>query len=207
MLQMIKAAIHGLILAFPLIMPLGAQNVFVFNQGSSHRKFTRVLPVIITAGICDTFLIILAVMGVSLIVLKSFWIKTFLLGAGSIFLFYMGWITWRDNPGDSQQDEVFQAEPQKQILFSLSVSLLNPHAIMDTVGVIGINSAEYAGLNRAAFTAATILVSWVWFFGLAWIGRITGEIDKSGHLIRLLNKISGAIMWGAACYMGYLLLK
>lgn len=204
---MIRAAIHGFILAFPLIMPLGAQNVFVFNQGASNQRFSRVLPVIITAGLCDTLLILLAVMGISLIIFKSFWIKTFLLGVGILFLIYMGWITWRSNPSSFGQDEVYQVNPKKQILFSLSVSLLNPHAIMDTVGVIGINSAEYAGLNRAAFTIATIFVSWIWFFGLAWTGRVTGKLDKSGYLIRLLNRISAVIMWGAACYMGYLLLK
>mgnify|MGYP001218790420 FL=1 len=49
--------LHGIILAFGLILPLGVQNIFVFNQGATHKKFTNALPVIITAGICDTILI------------------------------------------------------------------------------------------------------------------------------------------------------
>ena len=46
--------IHGILLAFGLILPLGVQNVFVFNQGATHKKFTNALPAVITAGLCDT---------------------------------------------------------------------------------------------------------------------------------------------------------
>ena len=34
--MMSEAIIHGIILAFGLIIPLGVQNVFVFNQGASQ---------------------------------------------------------------------------------------------------------------------------------------------------------------------------
>ena len=33
---------------------------------------------------------------------------------------------------------------KKQIGFAISVSLLNPHAIMDTVGVIGTSASVYS---------------------------------------------------------------
>ena len=66
---MTEAILHGIILAFGLIIPLGVQNVFVFNQGALQPTFMRALPVVITAGICDTILIVAAVSGVSLLVL------------------------------------------------------------------------------------------------------------------------------------------
>ena len=37
---------------------------------------------------------------------------------------------------------------RKQIGFAMSVSLLNPHAIMDTIGVIGTNAAIYEGVDK-----------------------------------------------------------
>lgn len=40
----------------------------MFNQGANQKRFIHTLPVIITAGLCDTFLITLAVLGVSLII-------------------------------------------------------------------------------------------------------------------------------------------
>ena len=39
------ALFHGVILALGLILPLGVQNVFVFNQGATHKKFRNALPV------------------------------------------------------------------------------------------------------------------------------------------------------------------
>ncbi|NUK30499.1 amino acid transporter [Parageobacillus sp. VR-IP] len=206
---MAEAFIHGFILAFGLILPLGVQNVFVFNQGALQKRFIHALPVVLTASLCDTLLIILAVFGVSLVILGSFWIKTILLSVGIVFLLYMGWSTWKSAPENSNNENIVKETftPLKQIAFSASVSLLNPHAIMDTVGVIGTNSLQYNGKEKIAFALASILVSWIWFTGLAVAGRITGEMDKSGRLMVVLNKISALVMWGAAIYIGFALVK
>ncbi|MEH7748262.1 LysE family transporter, partial [Neobacillus drentensis] len=88
---MISAAIHGFILAFGLILPLGVQNVFIFNQGAMQSRWIYVLPVVLTASICDTLLISLAVFGVSAVVLGITWIKMALLLGGILFLLYMGY--------------------------------------------------------------------------------------------------------------------
>lgn len=79
---MISAALHGFILAFGLILPLGVQNVFIINQGAMQTRWIYVLPVVLTASICDTLLISLAVFGVSAVVLGVAWIKVtrFLVG-------------------------------------------------------------------------------------------------------------------------------
>jgi L-lysine exporter family protein LysE/ArgO len=199
---MIGAIVHGFVLAFGLILPLGVQNVFVFNQGAVQGRLVKALPVVITASICDTFLILLAVLGVSVIVWESYWFKTVLMGMGILFLIYMGWITWRSKPNrNGESAEVFT--PKKQIAFAVSVSLLNPHAIMDTVGVIGTSSLRYVGMEKIAFTAACIVVSWMWFTGLALAGRITGHLDQSGRLMVVLNKISAIVMWSTAIYLGF----
>lgn len=78
--------IHGILLAFGLILPLGVQNVFIFNQGATHRKFTKSLPAIVTAGVCDTILIYLAVAGVSVIVFSFEWLKLSLFFSRVLFL-------------------------------------------------------------------------------------------------------------------------
>lgn len=54
---MLEAFIYGVILAFGLILPLGAQNVFVFNQGAIQKNYINALPTVITAALCDTLLI------------------------------------------------------------------------------------------------------------------------------------------------------
>lgn len=85
-----EALFHGVILAFGLILPLGVQNVFVFNQGATHRKFAHALPAVVTAGVCDTLLIALTEDGVSVIVLQFEWLKALMFIAGVLFLSYMG---------------------------------------------------------------------------------------------------------------------
>lgn len=198
---MLEAFIHGFILALGLILPLGVQNMFIFNQGAIQPRFIRVLPVVITASLCDTFLILISVLGVSLLILSSFWVKTFLIGGGIIFLIYMGWTTWTSKPNNEKEEIDKKFSLKKQVLFASSVSLLNPHAIMDTVGVIGPSAIKYQGEERAIFAVACILVSWICFLGLAIIGRISGNLDKSGRLMLVLNKISALVMWGAAFYL------
>ncbi|HDX9589121.1 TPA: amino acid transporter [Bacillus pseudomycoides] len=197
---MSEALLHGIILAFGLIIPLGVQNVFVFYQGASQSTLLKAAPVVITAAICDTILILVAVQGVSLVLLTFSWLTTALYTIGFFFLLYMGWVIWKSEPTASKTEEQ-TITIKKQIVFAASVSLLNPHAILDTIGVIGTNSIQYIGTEKWAFTFATIFVSWIWFIGLAIAGRMLGKIDSSGKRIQLLNKISGVIIWAVALYM------
>ena len=155
----------------------------------------------IAASLCDTLLILVSVLGVSLLILGSFWFKVILIGGGVIFLVYMGWTTWNSKPNNQRNADVNKFSLKKQLLFAASVSLLNPHAIMDTVGVIGTSSIKYHGVEKVIFAFTCIMVSWLWFIGLSLIGRVIGKIDKSGTFLLVLNKISAIIMWAAAVYL------
>ncbi|AZU60687.1 LysE/ArgO family amino acid transporter [Neobacillus mesonae] len=197
---MLAAILHGFVLAFGLILPLGAQNVFVFNQGASQPKFTRTIPVILTASLCDTLLILSAVLGVSVIVLTVPVLQIVIFSIGILFLLYMGWAIWKSEPANLSQKEAAMST-KKQILFAMSVSLLNPHAILDTIGVIGTSSLNYHGAEKAAFAAVCIIVSWLWFFGLAIAGKMVGNFDSEGKFLKLINKLSSLIIWGVAVYL------
>lgn len=197
---MIQTILHGVLLAFGLILPLGVQNVFIFQQGASSKKLINALPVVITASICDTILIILSVTGVSVLILASPYLKTALLVFGILFLLYMGCQTWKSKPSaiESSQDSF---PIKKQILFATSVSLLNPHAILDTIGIIGTNSLQYEGTDKFIFAFTCILVSWIWFASLVIAGRMVGKIDQTGKIMRMINKISAIIIWAIAIYL------
>lgn len=197
-----QAFLHGVILALGLILPLGVQNLFVFNQGATQPQFWRALPVVIAASVCDMFLILLSVQGVSLLLLQFGFLKIALVGMGTVFLSYMGWLTW--NTGvmqDSQPEENLSIK--QQVVFAVTVSLLNPHAILDTIGVIGTSSVNYEGTDKLIFTMACILVSWVWFLFLAALGRLLGRQEWFTQRLAAINKISAIFMWGSAFYMVY----
>ncbi|MGV7115360.1 LysE/ArgO family amino acid transporter [Paenibacillus kyungheensis] len=199
---MVGIVMHAFLLALGLILPLGVQNIFIFQQGIVQRPLWRTLPVVITAGICDTLLISLAVGGVSLVVLGLPWIKHVLMIGGIVFLLYMGYITWKSSIR-SEQGSIQPLSIRKQIVFALSVSLLNPHALLDTIGVIGISSLPYEGVDKFIFTFTCIIVSWVWFACLAVSGHWVGRFDSSGRWLNVLNKCSALMIWGIALFLLY----
>ncbi|AMX00565.1 LysE/ArgO family amino acid transporter [Rummeliibacillus stabekisii] len=194
-----EAFMHGIILAFGLILPLGVQNVFVFSQGATQPRLLRALPATITAAVCDTFLMLIAIFGVSIIVFQFEWLRLSLMSIGIIFLLYMGFSIWRSKPTTSMTGQALPMN--KQILFALSVSLLNPHAILDTVGVIGTSALKYVGTEQVLFTLACIIVSWLWFFGLTIAGAVMKKLDGTGRLMMLFNKCSALFIWGTAIYL------
>lgn len=203
---MFPAFIHGMILAFGLIIPLGVQNVFIFNQGVAQPTLARALPSVITAFICDAVLISLAVLGVSLLVLEFVWLKIILLIAGCGFLGFMGWVTWKASSNrDPQKFNAFSLK--RQIYFSISVSLLNPHAILDTVGVIGVSSLSYVGHHKLAFSMGCLLVSLIWFMSLALAGNSMKRVGRGGIGLEFVNKISAIIIWGVGVYLAFQLVS
>lgn len=202
---MTEAFFHGFILAIGLILPLGAQNVFIFNQGASQPSFLRTLPVIITAGLCDTALIVFAVLGLSVIVFAIPWLTMVIYLVGFLFLLFMGYQIWRDS--STINPKVEQVNVWKQISFALSASLLNPHALLDTIGVLGTGSLFYHGAERWAYTLACVCVSWLWFFFLAILGSVLKGIDKEGRVIRLLNRVSSIIIFVVAIYFGWMIVR
>ena len=100
---MTTAFIYGAILAFGLIIPLGMQNIFIFNQGAIQEHFLQALPSVLTAFMCDVILIVCAVLGVSAIVFNAPWVKSIIFVAGILFLGYMGWLAW-NTQSQAKQD-------------------------------------------------------------------------------------------------------
>jgi L-lysine exporter family protein LysE/ArgO len=194
------AFLQGALLALGLIIPLGVQNLFIFNQGFTQPKWARALPSILTACLCDIALILSAILGVSVVVLSIPGVYTALLVSGIVFLTYIGWTAWSSQ--DTTESRPHPLSTGKQIAFAASVSLLNPHAILDTVGVIGTNSLHYTGTDKWFYTMACILVSLLWFTGLSLSGHLIKHKSRTNYSgINKLNKVSALIVWGIAVYL------
>ena len=141
-----EAIVHGIILAFGLILPLGVQNVFVFSQGATQPKLIRALPATVTAALCDTFLILLAIFGLSVIVLQFEWLRISLMITWDFIFTLHGICYLGSEPRTTKTNKALPI--RQQIIFALSVSLLNPHAILDIVGVIGTSALKYVGTEQ-----------------------------------------------------------
>ncbi|MDA8347147.1 MAG: LysE family transporter [Thermaerobacter sp.] len=196
---MTAAFVHGFLLAFVLILPLGPQNTFILTQAATQPRWRSVLPIVVTAALSDTTLIVVAIAGVSLVILAIPVLRIILSVAGVVFLLYMGYKTWTARVNAEEAEETSGWTFGRKVRYSLSVSLLNPHAIMDTVVVIGGGAALYTtAADRWSYALSVTLVSWVWFFGLSLAGRIIYRLAKGPAIQRWLNRGSAALMWAVA---------
>jgi L-lysine exporter family protein LysE/ArgO len=201
---------HGMMLAFGLILPIGIQNTFVLSQGILHRQWTQAVPAVIAVALCDTILITLAILGVSAVAFQILSIRYAMGAIGIIFLAVMGWKTWRSSTKSltsGQAKEVYPAwSPKKQVLFAVTVSFLNPHALIDTLGVIGGSASVYTDASsRIIFGTACAGVSWAWFAFLAMLGHCAGKFGSLEKTTRIIGKISAGMMWLSAVYLGRLI--
>lgn len=197
-----SAVAHGIILALGLIMPLGIQNIFIFNQGASHRHFWKAMPSVVTAGICDMVMIVLAVFGVSLLILEIAWLKLVIFSVGFVFLMTMGWFSWRASH-ENMSLEKHAYSYKKQIIVGISVSILNPHALIDTALVIGTSALHYEGIERVAYTFGCIVATWFWFLGLCYAGYQLQKLESASLWLSRMNKLGALFMWGVALYLGW----
>lgn len=190
----------GLLLGLAMILPIGPQNIFVLTQGLTGG-YKRGLAAAVTAGFCDTTLILAGAGGLAVVLTGWPWLRTILLVVGSLFLFYLGINYLRDSStaemgvtattaGDLEEEEHWL---RSLILYGIGVSWGNPHAILDTVAVLGSAIAAYDPAMRVPFAAGVLSASWFFFFTLVLVGqllrkRITGQAQI------WIKRISGVIM-------------
>lgn len=147
----------------------------------------------VTAALSDTILISGAVLGVSVVLLTVPMLKVIITILGILFLIKMGWHSWRA-PVLSQTSENetrrYWTLPRR-VGHTLRASLLNPHAIMDTVIVIGGGSVMYSRPDdKLAYAIAAMLVSWMWFVALSLAGRLLVELPHSFRLLKGFNDLA-----------------
>lgn len=199
----LSAFVHGIVLALGLIVALGPQNIFIFQQGAVQPRFQRVLPSIMTAGIADTVLISLAVGGVSAVILRLEWLRALLFGAGVLFLLYLGWEILFGSTFDFDIKSATAFGARRQVMFTAAVTVLNPGVVIDVIAVIGTNALHYTGIEKWVFAGGCILVSWLWFVMLTVSARFVGLSVRADQYMRWLNYAAGLIIWAIAAYMGW----
>ena len=149
----------GLLFGMATAFPVGVQSFVVLNQGLV-AGYPRVFFGIVTASCCDTLLILLGAAGVSAL-LNAPGSREVLIFVGVIFLLVMGVLALRGSSDDEKVESLMR--PAAMVVQTVGVSLLNPHAILETVGVLGAAIAAQDAENRPEFAAGVVSASWVWF--------------------------------------------
>lgn len=153
--------VFGLLFGLATAFPVGVQSFVVMNQGL-RLGYPRVLTGIVTASLCDTLLIVAGAAGASALLANADERVPVLL-IGIAFLAIFGVLALRAPP-EAEVGEVKSAgRPLAMIAQTVGVSLFNPHAVLETVGVLGGAIAAQTAENRIEFACGVIAASWVWF--------------------------------------------
>lgn len=198
--------IEGLFLGISLIAAIGAQNLFILRQGISNQQL---LTACTTCALCDFLLIALGAMGLGSLIAHIEWLRKLALMGGVAFLGYYGWRAFYQAIFNTSH-EVFNRSKaslvgrQEVFMQALGFSLLNPHALLDTIVLIGSLSGQYAfASERALFAIGAGIASLVWFFSLGYAARLIGPLFEKPFFARMLDLCVGLLMswiaWNLIC--------
>jgi L-lysine exporter family protein LysE/ArgO len=189
--------LRGLTLGLSLIVAIGPQNAFVLKQGLTRR---HALLAALACSVADTLLVTLGVLGVGALLARNPALTTAGTLAGAAFLVWYGWRSFRAAriPGTLEPGSQSAQTAHTVLATAAAFSFLNPHALLDTVVLIGGVSAGLGGAGRLTFLAGTVLASWTWFFSLALLaGRLAG-LMRSPRAWQVMDVGVGVTMWGIA---------
>jgi L-lysine exporter family protein LysE/ArgO len=153
--------VFGLLFGLLTAFPVGVQSFVVMNQGLRFG-YPRVLTGIITASLCDTLLIVAGAAGASAL-LSGVGARVPVILIGTAFLAIFGVLAFRAPPEEEAGEVRNTGRPLAMMAQTVVVSLFNPHAVLETVGILGGAIAAQSAGNRIEFACGVIAASWVWF--------------------------------------------
>lgn len=193
---------QGFVLGASMIIPIGAQNAFILNQGIKRQYH------LVAATICmvsDFALICIGIYGGSQIINSGSIASILLTGAGILFLLGYGGVSFKSAfnsrvIGEDQSEPTLQTTEtlSKVVLTCFAVTLLNPHAYIDTVIILGGVGGQFADQAKLYFTLGCMLASIVWFYGLAVAAAKFSDYLNRPKVKMVIDILVGIIMWGIA---------
>jgi len=190
--------LQGLLLGFSLIIAIGAQNLFVFNQGLIGK---HVIIVCLFCSLSDALLILIGYSGLYLIIENNVILQNFIILIGFLWLLGYGVLKIREGMSfdqesnlDIQISHTNNRNLYKTILAISGITWLNPHVYLDTVFLIGSISNSVQSEKQFSFLLGTISSSFLFFFFLGYMGFKIGPLIKSPNLWKKINISLGIIM-------------
>jgi L-lysine exporter family protein LysE/ArgO len=191
-------ALTGFATGFSLILAIGAQNAFVLRQGllQSHVFWLCLFcaasdAVLITAGVAGFGALVEALPALPLVMSLG----------GAAFLTVYG-ITrlvaaWRG--GEAMEIAGRDHSLMRTLAIAAAFTWANPHVYLDTLGLIGAVSTQYAEWSaRIVFGAGAVTASFVFFFGLGYGARLLAPLMRSARAWQVLDLVIGLTMLAIA---------
>ena len=176
----------GLITGFSLIIAIGAQNIFVIEQGLKKKN------IFLICLICSVSDLILIFLGIFLFhhFIQYFSSEIELIFNILLIIFLIHFIYSKIkklNYGISVKKD-FNYNSKKNIIFkTLGFTYLNPHVYSDTVFFLGNFSKNYLLNQKIAFGIGAAIASFLFFFALGYLSNYLSKYAKSRKIWRVIN--------------------
>ncbi|MGE3623660.1 MAG: LysE/ArgO family amino acid transporter, partial [Bdellovibrionales bacterium] len=193
----LSAFAKGFVTMAALIMAIGVQNAFVLRQGLKREA------VFTAATICffgDMLMVVLGTAGLGALFAASPVLSLVIAFGGAAFLLYYGirsLIAAKHAKG-LDLGSAAKVSRASVALTAAAVSFLNPHAILDTVVLIGGLAGRYAEPARSLCALGAITASALWFYGIAYGARGLAPVLTKPKIWRLIDLIIGIMMLSLA---------
>ncbi|OUS32268.1 amino acid transporter [Thalassotalea sp. 42_200_T64] len=188
----------GFVIGAGLIIPIGVQNSYILSQSIKRNHHLMAATICI---LCDFFLMSLGVFGGGALINSNGMLAEVITWGGIIFLTVYGLIFFKQFYLANKDDLLKEIKPssRKAVIFTtLAVTLLNPHAYLDTVVIIGSISNKFADADKLAFLFGTLLASIAWFYALSLGAAKMSPWLSQRKVQRGINLLVACLMWTIA---------
>ena len=186
--------LQGFAVSAPLIMAIGAQNIFVLRQGVLRQ---HVPAIVAFCSAMDALLIAAGVggLGVLLHEAPALRLAMALGGAGFLAWYGLGAARRAMNPGalDASRGEDVPGL-RATLARAAAFTLLNPHVYLDTVLLVGSIGAAHPRVEQPIFIAGAASASAVWFAGLGFGARLLAPLLSKPKIWRGIEALVAAMM-------------
>ncbi|MDD7805453.1 MAG: LysE/ArgO family amino acid transporter [Endozoicomonas sp. (ex Botrylloides leachii)] len=185
-----------------MIVPIGAQNAYLINQGI--RRNFHILAAI-TCTICDVSLIAFGIFGAGELISKNATFLQIITVVGIVFLSWYGFTSFCRGfqIGNKEtmafgKTKLLTKNKRDVLLGALAVTLLNPHAYLDTVVILGGIGNQMHQELRLAFALGTFSASIIWFFMLTTTAAKFAPWLSKPPVQRTIDILVAVVMWAIA---------
>jgi L-lysine exporter family protein LysE/ArgO len=193
--------LQGIALGVSLCFTLGPQSLFVLRQG---MRGERALQVATICALSDAAMILAGATGLGAL-LAAFPAFKSLAGWGgaALVVVYGGMqlmgalLRCRERRAPAPAVRLASCA----ILPAVAFSLLNPQVYLEMIGVVGSVAIRFAEAERAVFALGVMLVSPLWFFGLALAGRRLAALMRCQRTALVLDLTTASLMLGLGTAM------
>lgn len=151
-----------------VIVAIGPQNAFLLRQ-SVRREHAWLVASIMLLG--DIIMVSLGGFGIGHLLEGWPWAKLALTVLGALYIFRFGVGVFRQMTAPKTLTTDGVVHRKNIAAGAFAVTFLNPHAIFDTVVLVGTMALQFQGQDKIVFMTGAIVGSTLWFYGIAWIGQ------------------------------------